>query len=459
MDRDAAMTGAGDASIPSCESCRRRKLRCGRQQPSCTNCGNFEVDCIYNFEKKKPGLKVGAVENLSRRLEVVEAALARRDASSISGEHLGHRRSNVADGERRPPDSYHVVLSSLIRELHSLTNAVNAAQSHRDEASDSSRPPCKRRQPQSDEPASIDPHDEVNSTSVVSPTDPRWDERVVDTYLCCIQPWLSILHDPSFRKQFQERQLSKPTKIVFQAMLVATLPHVDLNTAWGIAAPRHVKEARHLVMSTALDTTCIEHIQALLILTYAEIIDGNVRRAMSLLGTITTQLEMLGIDRERSDGKDNRATYLLFRTATFDWIGDEEERRVVWNARILSRLCSVLVGRGDSRRVPSSTRRLPACASFWYTNRQTATPFLQCYGSLDEGDVETHGRLPANVPACADSQPDETAWKGSLAFFIETVEFMGAVLSHLRRTVIYRDRSDVSRWLKTFRDLDEHLMR
>jgi hypothetical protein len=458
MERDTAATDPSDASIPSCDSCRRRKLKCGRQQPSCTNCGNFQVDCVYNFEKKKPGLKIGAVESLSRRLEVVEAALAQRDASPTSRERPNHR-SQIADDEHRFSGSYHAVLSSLTRELHSLTNAVNAVQSYRDEASDPLRPPHKKRRIQSDESASIDPQDEANTISATSPTDQRGSKGVVDTYLSCIQPWLSIIHDPSFRKQLQGQQLSKPAKVVLQAMLVATLPYTELDTICNTTMPRHVNEARHSVMSTALETTCIEHLQALLILTYAEIIDGNIRRAMSLLGLITNQLEMIEIDHERSDVKDNRAAYHFSRTTSSDWIGDEEERRVVWNVQILSRLCSALVGRGGSRRVPLSARRLPACASFWYTNRQMATPFLQCYDPLDDIQMETHGRLPADVPACAESQPDETAWKGSLAFFIETVELMGAVLLHLRRTVVYRDRSDVSRWLKTFRDLDEHLMR
>lgn len=50
-----------------------------------------------------------------------------------------------------------------------------------------------------------------------------------------------------------------------------------------------------------------------------------------------------------------------------------------------------------------------------------------------------------SVPSSENLVLDGTAWKGSLAFFIETVEMMGAVLAHLRQPVVYGDRTDAWR--------------
>ncbi|KAK2775878.1 fungal specific transcription factor [Colletotrichum kahawae] len=61
--------------LPSCEGCRRRKLKCTRQRPLCSNCERLKIDCIYENRRNKPGLKGGAVESLNRRLEAVENAV------------------------------------------------------------------------------------------------------------------------------------------------------------------------------------------------------------------------------------------------------------------------------------------------------------------------------------------------------------------------------------------------
>lgn len=78
--------------------------------------------------------------------------------------------------------------------------------------------------------------------------------------------------------------------MVFQAMLVATLPYVDQVVARDRTASRQVREARQSVLFRALNPSCVEHMQAPLVLTYADIVDGSFRRSISLLGMTTTQL-------------------------------------------------------------------------------------------------------------------------------------------------------------------------
>jgi hypothetical protein len=74
---------AGDDDTPACASCKKRKLRCSRESPTCSHCqrlGKCEIgrdsaelilkpatECVYN-PKQKPGLKPGAVEALTRRV-------------------------------------------------------------------------------------------------------------------------------------------------------------------------------------------------------------------------------------------------------------------------------------------------------------------------------------------------------------------------------------------------------
>lgn len=65
---DQADDGGEDG--PACQSCRRRKSRCSKQQP-CAQCERLEVECLYD-ERRRPGLKTGAIESLSQRLANLE---------------------------------------------------------------------------------------------------------------------------------------------------------------------------------------------------------------------------------------------------------------------------------------------------------------------------------------------------------------------------------------------------
>ena len=61
-----------DTDTPSCQGCRRRKLKCSREQPVCSHCKRLESPCVYDLKKNKPGVKAGAVGSLSRRVGVFQ---------------------------------------------------------------------------------------------------------------------------------------------------------------------------------------------------------------------------------------------------------------------------------------------------------------------------------------------------------------------------------------------------
>ena len=60
----------GGEDGPACQSCRRRKSRCSKQQP-CAQCERLEVECLYD-ERRRPGFKTGALDSLSQRLANLE---------------------------------------------------------------------------------------------------------------------------------------------------------------------------------------------------------------------------------------------------------------------------------------------------------------------------------------------------------------------------------------------------
>lgn len=62
--------GEGAEDGPACQSCRRRKSRCSKQQP-CGHCQRLQVECTYD-ERRRPGFKTGAIEALSQRVANLE---------------------------------------------------------------------------------------------------------------------------------------------------------------------------------------------------------------------------------------------------------------------------------------------------------------------------------------------------------------------------------------------------
>ncbi|KAI8048392.1 hypothetical protein BDF22DRAFT_602910, partial [Syncephalis plumigaleata] len=56
----------------ACDDCRRRKVRCDGNRPSCTSCLRHGVACHYQETLKKRGPKPGYIEKLERRLNLME---------------------------------------------------------------------------------------------------------------------------------------------------------------------------------------------------------------------------------------------------------------------------------------------------------------------------------------------------------------------------------------------------
>jgi hypothetical protein len=83
QDVSNQFTATGPDSL-ACNGCRRAKLRCSRDRPSCIHCRKtgtllrpnttlsllmqVGLVCVYETKRVKPGLKAGAVENLHKRL-------------------------------------------------------------------------------------------------------------------------------------------------------------------------------------------------------------------------------------------------------------------------------------------------------------------------------------------------------------------------------------------------------
>lgn len=97
----------GHAHPRSCQLCRSRKIKCDRQQPSCSSCAKTAALCEYPGGRgRAPKRPRRAVEDhVADRLSRLEALIRhlgqQSDASSLSAQ-----KPQPGDSQARPPDAF-----------------------------------------------------------------------------------------------------------------------------------------------------------------------------------------------------------------------------------------------------------------------------------------------------------------------------------------------------------------
>ncbi|KAI0104839.1 hypothetical protein GGR51DRAFT_560837 [Nemania sp. FL0031] len=67
-----------------CDPCRQRKIRCGRERPSCSNCEKAGRDCCWFGNGKKPSQSIAfsnAIDTMGHRLQRLEQGMAKLQGS------------------------------------------------------------------------------------------------------------------------------------------------------------------------------------------------------------------------------------------------------------------------------------------------------------------------------------------------------------------------------------------
>lgn len=90
MPRSEMRVGNGDYQAPnallSCQSCRRRKVRCDKELPSCSLCVKSSQNCTYPAGPLKPGPKLGSSQRSVKRPRRTKED----DSDQVSDNHQGH---------------------------------------------------------------------------------------------------------------------------------------------------------------------------------------------------------------------------------------------------------------------------------------------------------------------------------------------------------------------------------
>lgn len=242
----------------ACLGCRRRKLKCSREEGGCSNCSKADLPCVYPasdnsgvkrkrgpYKKDKPP-RERHLEDLVKYLEPKTHAIKAGDVVHASGENggttqepqldreaLGRVKLSV-DSHRRSSTSEDLVKDALV----ALTKSHVAEQEDAldgDANNSNSLPP------------SLQPALELANGLSHHPT-PRRIFEYWHLYVARVDPLLKIIHVPSFSKTFfsviDDLQSISP---VMEALLFS-IYHISVSTCTGKEARTRFGEERIALM-------------------------------------------------------------------------------------------------------------------------------------------------------------------------------------------------------------------
>ncbi|OQE10760.1 hypothetical protein PENVUL_c003G07340 [Penicillium vulpinum] len=303
---------------------------------------------------------------------------------------------------------------------------------------------------------------------------------ILDAYFSVAHPFIPIIHETLFRSRLQDPTERPKLTVVLHAMMVCALRYVAnerLAGEWLELYPDALQRSREFVVLSGMDGLSVENLQALIIVAFVHIGDGNASKAWPVVGTLTRAVVYLGLHTEPEETDTGEAAlrpHFCLPPAQV-WTETEERRRVFWNVFLLDRFCSTVTGEDVQVRLPSD-------GLYWVKEEPVTTPFFHIWEaslgnigksvsflpshfiSLADKEKETTDTVPTSERASPISRAPENrsvdvSTIGSFAYCVEATECLNRVVKFfLQRSVNFQSRQEFNAWLTRFKELDLQLI-
>ncbi|KAF5663905.1 C6 transcription factor [Fusarium circinatum] len=371
---------ASDAGL-ACNCCRKRKLRCSRETPICEHCRRTGQECVYETRRARPGMKAGAIENVHKRLDSLERTIANQQ-KELQNLRAKKASTTQTSSQQEAVDGQSL-LSSLAREICKLGYPALTASP----GAPTDSPHKRRRTEQVG-------YREKFQYAVNQPGLPDDDilDQVVDAYFRHIHPWIPMIHEARFCKRRQDHGDDRCLLPVLQAMILSASHHVPRRDTAEIAES-HWRPRR------------FENLQALIIICFRDIGDGEECRAWPLIGALTRMVEylQLTVESEEVNLSSFSRSYISLHPPQ-GWTEAEERRRVFWCVFNLDRFCSFTTAWNTSLTSDDVNRRLPCDGISWRKEETVSTPY---FGIWDKSAARI-GNPIAFLPSHSTTAPATT---------------------------------------------------
>ncbi|GAM41592.1 hypothetical protein TCE0_042r14824 [Talaromyces pinophilus] len=404
MSQDAAQSQSGNTGgntspteddgnpIPrpkrmACIVCRKRKLRCDGQKPSCGTCARVGHNCAYDEVRKKSGPKRGYVKQLEARLAQVETLLKNQEPENSWNE----TNRNALPNTSMPPAA-----SNPLSGVGDLLNFVNAS---------TSQIPDVTRQPQGSQnaaPTTNSNFDHESSWEVISlgleeplPTQDVIDE-LFDVFFTKIHPSHPMIHRPRFFASMNLAPHMRPPvclRYIMWALAASITPKYSFLEEHLYARARkyiHLDEMKghgeHMVS--------VSHCQAWVLISLYEFKQMFFPRAWISVGRAARMAAMMCFNRLDGVGLDVKHCV----PPPVDWVEREERRRTFWLCFSEDRYASIGTGWPmvfDERDIMTN---LPSSEEAYLTGTPETAPSLKDVLAGDIANLSPLGSVA--VMAC-----------------------------------------------------------
>ncbi|KAH7384535.1 hypothetical protein BKA66DRAFT_80189 [Pyrenochaeta sp. MPI-SDFR-AT-0127] len=477
---DDGPTSVGD-DVPACASCKKRKLRCSRETPTCSHCLRLSTECVYQ-PKQKPGLKPGAVEALTRRVAFLEQILL-DEAGNVRPQYLesdgaahngrGFYSENGGGEEENLPqvEGQTTNRANAPSEEQYLSYAVPETPKSQEQERPISNP-LKRKVVQ---PLSEGLHCSLEGIDIAQHLPPQpLLEKVVDFFCISFHHWIPYIHKQRLQKRVRECPRTG-LDLVLHALVAVSLRHMDPNVLFldNDQILQQTSISRLIVETYSIRSVSVESLQALIFIVFDLLNDGQSQRAWPLIGSLTRTIDYLQLTTEPSTLQSGSLmTPVRLVPPSNDWTELEERRRLFWIIFLLDRFCSVSTGWNTSLTADDVHRRLPADGGYFTREEPVTTPYFGIWNKA----AARIGRSLANVPAQyneedpAVEQPQgaspnsangyiDASKLGAFAYCVEATESLSQVTTFfLQQRINWQDKEHAVSWLTRFKELDLRLV-
>jgi hypothetical protein len=355
-DPDQQLDGQDDGNqVPkpkriACVLCRKRKLKCDGNKPSCGTCNRLQHDCSYDEVRRKSGPKRGYVKALEARLAQVETLLKGQDepvaVEEVSSRaEKGSRGANDAQQRRAavPEDGGNIATGA------SNVNAI---------------PHIKRTLRQQDGPVQAQlPQAALNTNSSGDKTVPQeeqfpWEmiglgldeplppqdaiDELTIAYFDKIHPSMPMMHRPRYHAAMHLAPHARPPICLRYAMwanaAAVTDKYEGLQEHFYQRARKYIQQDEMRGHGETMIT--IAHAQTWILLATYEFKMMFFPRAWMSSGRGSRMTQMMGLHRLDGTGLDVKQCLPPPR----DWTEREERRRTFWMSFCVDRYSSIGTG-------------------------------------------------------------------------------------------------------------------
>ncbi|KAI1500352.1 fungal-specific transcription factor [Biscogniauxia marginata] len=490
----------------SCETCKQRKVKCDRGQPSCGWCRRNSVFCEYR-ERKKPGLRAGYGRELEQRLDKLEEIL-RSHSEILSSSFIPHAHHNAASSVRnsnpslssdhgtprepaslfrsadiirtpqaetalflqKPSSTFPATTQSVdfglpppTPSIHSMHDGFQPQMSMVGMSSPSQLPTLQQN-PASHEYYGHNQPGQQSSlhspglgvtqsqTQISSDQDlPPYDllYALTDLYFKHINTWCPILHrKATLDSLFGPSTLDETDKVLLHAIVATTLRY-STDARLTEDRRRHYHDvSKQKVLLYGLENSSVKALQALVILALDLCGSSNGPPGWNIMALITRSVVQLGLAVESCSlsVSPNYASIYTLRAMILpeprDFVEEESRRRLFWMIYLLDRYATLATAFDFALGDKEIDRTLPCRDDLWIKNQKVETRWFH---------TDEH---PPDLPDHNVNVPENL---GAFSYYIEILGILSKIHQFLKQPVDIGALGDVEQWQLRYKALDNLL--